>query len=68
LSNYGFEKELSAVQGVKIESFGGALQKQAGGNSCKRRKYFKPAHGVNTAEKRRLISGRGTQVTSPEIS
>lgn len=26
-----------------MESFGGTLQKQAGGNSCKAQKYFKPA-------------------------
>jgi hypothetical protein len=61
LSNYGFEKEKSAIKGVKIESFGGALQKQAGGKRCKSQKYFKPVHGVNTAEKSRLISGRVKQ-------
>lgn len=41
-----------------MESFGGTLLKQAGGSRCKGRKYFKPVHGVNTAEKSRLISGR----------
>jgi hypothetical protein len=61
LSKYGFEKELSAVKGVKIESFGRALQKQAGGNSCKGRKYFKPVHRINTAEKKKANFWTGHQ-------
>jgi hypothetical protein len=44
-----------------MESFGGTLQRQAGGKRCKSQKYFKPVHGVNTAEKSRLISGRVKQ-------